>query len=144
MVNQENYIPGLKYGNTLITNDIANRAVTGVKMATGQGFFTKSVNMTLDTTLAEISLFGTSGLGVASTITGFYAAGLDTTAVTIELVAGEASVATCALIGEEATPSVMVGPDGALSAVQVAATANVFVKNSASADALVQITFEVG
>ena len=143
-INQENYDPGLKQGTVLITNDIANRAVTGVKLATGQGFFQKTVNMDTDTTLPEKSLFGTGGLGVASTITGFFVSGLDATALSVELTAGEASVSTCALLGEEATASVMIGPNGPLVATQVAATANIFLQNTASADVLATVTFEIG
>lgn len=134
MPNQENYQPGLKSGNVIL----------GANLGTGIGHFQKTVNMTTDTALPEKTLFGTSGMGIASTITGFFVAGLDGTAVSVSLTAGQASVATCALLGEEATASVMIGPNAALVATQVAANVNIFLENSASADVLATVTFEIG
>lgn len=147
-----NYDPAQKAGaeidtrnipaGEIVTSDINNKAITGVKLATGQGFFIKSVVVGLG--VAEVSLFGTGGLGVASTITGFYVAGLDATAVTVDLVAGEASVGTCVLGGEEATATVMVGPQEAFTVAQVAASANIFLQNNVQAGVMAMITFEIG
>jgi len=150
-IQARNYDPAQRYGaeidtsniaaGEIVTADIADSGVTGVKLATRLGYFTVSKNMALAS--SEQSLFGSTGLGVASTITGIYATGLDTTATSINLVADQASVATVNLTGEDNTVGAMVGPSAALAATAVAANAHVYLQSTAQADALVTVTFEI-
>lgn len=140
MPNEENYQPGLKYGNKLITNDLADGAVTGVKMTQTIAYLVKSID--LGPNITEQTLFGTSGLAVAATITGIYASALDSTVGNVALGAGTASVGTVVLNGFDNEGTANAGPDAELANVQVSAGTNVYVTNSARGGTAVQVFFE--
>ena len=139
-IKHENYDPGLKYGATTTTDDVADGSITGVKLSTGEGFFVAAVN-TAGTT-GELSLFGTGGLGVTATIKGVWANSLDKTAVTVSLVNGQASVTTLVLGGVATTQ--FAGPFTLLTSVAVGATDNVFVAGSADAAYGCSVSFTIG
>lgn len=142
-INHKDYNPDLKYGATesIETGDIVAEAVTGVKLATGIGYF--SVMKETGGTTVEQSLFGTSGLGVAATITGIFASSLDRTAVNVALNAGTSSVGTVVLGGLQ-NDTAIAGPDANLANVQVTAGTNMFIENSADGNVMVQVAFEIG
>ena len=152
MPNQENYDPGLKYGNTIIADDIASNAVTtakinsaavtGSKLSTALGYF--SVMQEIDGTTTEQTLFGVGGLGVASTITGIMCSVKDgATAITVSLVNGTASSGTVTLSGYGGG-SITAGSDAVLTSVAVSASTNVFIQSNNDGVGLAVVNFEIG
>ena len=143
MPNQQDYDPGFKYGNTLVTDDIGAQQVTGSTIATRIGYF--SVGTTLSgTNTAEFNVFGSGGLGVASSITAFVASNIEDTlsATNVFLTAGESSVGTVALGGVAGSLSVQ-GPDAALESATLTAGTKLFLERSIDSIVQVTLTFEV-
>ena len=167
VIKHENYDPGLKYGAVAETGDIEDDAVTtakivddavttakildanvttakiadanitGVKLSTGGvGYYTTIINT--GNTTVEQTVFGTSGLAVATTLTGMFASGLDNTTVTVSLVGGTASVGTVVLGGVVTTSTA----GGTFSPTAVAASTNIFVENDNDGDVMVLISFQ--
>ena len=142
MPNEQDYQPGLKYGNILVENDIGDSAITGAKLVTTLGYFSVSAEPGPNTT--EKSIFGTSGLSVACTITGIIVTALDNTAVNVSLNAGTASIGTVVLNGFDNASTAISGPDADLESVAVSAGTNVFIANSAAGATSAMINFEIG
>ena len=139
MPNEQDYQPGLKYGNILVENDIGDSAITGAKLVTTLGYFSVAKESAINT--AENSLFGTSGLAVACTITGFIASSMDTTTTNVSLNAGAASIGTVVMTGGATS---IAGADTLLESVAVSAGTNIFLVNSAEASTRGVVTFEIG
>jgi hypothetical protein len=131
------YVPALKYGAEIVTEDIANRAVNGAKLSTGVGYYTIAVNTNGET---PVSVFGASGLGTAATITGVYLVSLDTTGGNITVENPAASVVVT--IAKGSSTGALVGGT-TLADTAVAAGTNVIVKSSSAGNARVFITFTV-
>ncbi len=140
MPSEQDYNPSLKYGNTIGTNDIANSAVTGEKIATAKGYFVAATELAATTT--EKSLFGTGGLGVASTVTSIFCTSLDGTAVNVALTGGTASIATVEL-GGNTTTTMANGPNAAMASTGVAASINIFLENNVQGATMAVVTFEI-
>jgi hypothetical protein len=131
------YIPAVKYGNLVASDEIDAGAITGAKLSTGTGYFTVAAN-TNGTT--AVSVFGASGLPVAVTITGVFLIAQDTTTgnITVE---NPASTVVCT-IAKGATAGACVGAT-TLSNTTVAAGTNLVVDSSSAGNARVFITFTV-
>ena len=143
MPNQQDYDPGFKYGNTLVTNDIGAQQVTGSTIATRIGYFSVGTILT-GTNTAEFNVFGSGGLGVASSIVAFASSAVDRTisAVNVFLVAGESSVGTVVLDDQLGTGSAA-GPDAGLESATLAAGTKLFLERSTDSIVQVTLTFEV-
>lgn len=147
MVELKDYIPALKYGVQIVADEISSSAVTtaklaagavtGAKLSTGTGYFTVAVD-TNGTT--AVSVFGSSGLSVAVTITGVFLVAQDTTAgnITVE---NPASTVVCT-IAKGVTAGALVGAT-TLANTTVAAGTNLVVDSSSAGNARVFITFTV-
>lgn len=129
------YIPAIKYGNLLASDELDNGAITGAKLSTGTGYFTVAAD-TNGTT--AVSVFGSAGLSVAITITGVFLIAQDTTAgnITVE---NPAATVVCT-IAKGATAGACVGAT-TLSNTTVAAGTNLVVDSSTTGNARVFITF---
>lgn len=129
------YIPALKYGNLVASDEIDSGAITGAKLSTGTGYFTVAAD-TNGTT--AVSVFGSSGLSVAVTITGVFLVSQDTTAgnITVE---NPASTVVCT-IAKGTTSGALVGAT-TLANTTVAAGTNLVVDSSSAGNARVFITF---
>lgn len=131
------YIPALKYGNLLASDELEDGAITGVKLSTGAGYFTvaKDTNGT-----TAVSVFGASGLSVDVVITGVYLISKDTTAgdITVE---NPASTVVCT-IAKGTAAGALVGATS-LANTTVAAGTNLVVDSSSAGNATVFITFTV-
>jgi hypothetical protein len=129
------YIPAVKYGNLVASDEIDAGAITGAKLSTGAGYFTVAAN-TNGTT--AVSVFGSTGLPVAITITGVYLVAQDTTAgnITVE---NPASTVVCT-IAKGTTSGALVGAT-TLASTSVAAGTNLVVDSSTAGNARVFITF---
>ena len=146
----KNYDPAEMYGaeldtsnipaSEIVTADIAAAAITGAKIATAKGYFVVATN--LAATTVEYSLFGTGGLGVASTMTSIFCTSLDASAVTVSLTGGTATIATVEL-GGNTTTTMANGPNAAMASTGVAASTNVILENSAQGATMAVVTFEI-
>lgn len=131
------FIPGVKYGDLVASDEIDSGAITGAKLSTGAGYFTVAAD-TNGTT--AVSVFGASGLDVAVTITGVFLVSQDTTAgnITVE---NPASTVVCT-IAKGTSAGVCVGAT-TLANTTVAAGTNLVVDSSSAGNARVFITFTV-
>lgn len=131
------YIPAVRYGNLVASDEIDAGAITGAKLSTGRGYFTVAAD-TNGTT--AVSVFGASGLPVAATITGVYLVSQDTTAgnITVE---NPASTVVCT-IAKGTASGALVGAT-TLANTAVAAGTNLVVDSSSAGNARVFITFTV-
>lgn len=131
------YIPAVKYGNLVASDELDNGAITGAKLSTGTGYFTvaKDTNGT-----TAVSVFGSAGLSVPVIITGVYLISLDTTAgnITVE---NPAATVVCT-IAKGTSAGVLVGATS-LANTTVAAGTNLVVDSSSAGNATVFITFTV-
>ena len=129
------FIPALKYGNKLASDELDALAITGAKLSTGTGYFTVAAD-TNGTT--AVSVFGASGLSVAVTITGVYLISKDTTAGNITVENPASTVV--ATIAKGTSAGVLVGATS-LANTTVAAGTNLVVDSSSAGNATVFITF---
>ncbi len=129
------FIPGVKYGNLVASDEIDSGAITGALLSTGTGFFTVAKDTTGTT---AVSVFGSSGLSVPVTITGVFLVAQDTTAgnITVE---NPASTVVCT-IAKGTTSGALVGAT-TLANTTVAAGTNLVVDSSTAGNARVFITF---
>lgn len=141
-IENQNYDPAAKYGGEWVADDIKDAAITGAKLSTGLGYFSKTVRMPENST-ASTSVFGSSGLGVASTITGLFATSSTTAAVTVYLEGGSSSIGTCVLTSRDGTGFAAVS-DTALESAAVAAGTNLVLYPDTAGEVQVTLTFEVG
>lgn len=128
------YVPAVKYGNLVASDEIDSGAISGSLLATGTPFMiAKDSNGTTD-----VSVFGTSGLPYAITITGVFLVSQDTTATNIT-VENPASTIVCT-IAKGTSAGVTVGAT-TLSNTSVAANTNVIIDGSGAGIARVFITY---
>ncbi len=139
-IKEENYNPAKKYGAVSVTDDIGNSSITGAKLSSlvGYGVVTKN----LAYSVAELSLFGTSGLAVATTLTGIFATKGDATTTTVNLVNGQASIAAVLLAGLFDSVSAVAGPTTPFVATAVPAGTNVFLVADVKGAGMATVTFE--
>ena len=141
------YIPALKYGNKVASDEIdasavgtstlASLSVTGAKLSTGAGYM---VVATDTNGTNAVSVFGSSGLSTAVTITGVYLIAKDTTASNITVENPASTVV--ATIAKGTSSGALVGA-ASLANTSVAAGTNLIVKSSGTGNATVFITFTV-
>ena len=155
-----NYSPDLMYGaehataavadGAITTAKIADSAVTTAKIAAANVTSNKlsslvgygAVTKNLAYSVAELSLFGTSGLAVATTLTGIFATKGDATTTTVNLVNGEASTAAVLLAGLFDSVSAVAGPTTPFVATAVPAGTNVFLVADVKGAGMATVTFE--
>lgn len=149
-IENQNYDPAAKYGGEWVTNDlkaesvtgpkIAATAVSGSQLATAKGYFAVSVRMPPNTT--EQNVFGTDGLGVASTLTAAIGCAMDETAVSVSIVGGSSSIGTIVLTSIDGTGAAK-GPDTDLQSAALTAGTKLFLANNVEGEVQVTLTFEV-
>ena len=142
-IENQNYDPAAKASGEWVTDDIKNANVTGAKIATTIGYFSVATQLT-GTNTGEFNVFGSSGLGVASSIVGFAASAVDRTisAVNVSLVSGQSSVGTVVLDDQLGTGSTA-GPDAALESAAIAAGTKLFLERTTDSIVQVTLTFEI-
>lgn len=131
------FIPAIKYGNLVSGDEIEAGTITGANLTTGKNYSIVAAD-TNGTT--AVSVFGSTGLPVAITITGVFLVSQDTTAgnITVE---NPASTVVCT-IAKGTTLGALVGAT-TLANTSVAAGTNLVVDSSTAGNARVFITFTV-